>query len=94
MAQKISVKIAGRQFNLTAETPELEEIYRLAAEAISARFSSYSLNHLGKQDYELMTMVALNEAVMRISIQKEKEKSDKEQKALERDLEKYLGKEV
>lgn len=94
MAQKISVKIAGRQFNLTAETPELEEIYRLAAEAISARFSSYSLNHLGKQDYELMTMVALNEAVMRISLQKEKEKSDKEQKALERDLEKYLGKEV
>ena len=36
MDQKISIKIAGRVFNLTASSPEMEELYRRAADAINA----------------------------------------------------------
>ena len=37
MDQKISIKIAERTFNLTAPTPEKEEVIRLAADAINRR---------------------------------------------------------
>ena len=42
MDQKISIKIAGRTFNLTASSPEMEELYRQAAEAINKRFASFT----------------------------------------------------
>ena len=38
MDQKISVKIAGGTYNLTAHTPEQEQLYRLAAEVIRKYF--------------------------------------------------------
>ena len=48
MDQKISVKIAGGTYNLTAHSPEQEELYRLAAEVINKRFATYTRSHPGK----------------------------------------------
>ena len=42
MDQKISIKIAERTFNLSAASPEQEEVIRLAAEAINRRLDSYT----------------------------------------------------
>ena len=71
MDQKISVKIAGRTFNLTAATPEMEELYRQAAEAINKRFAHFTRSHPGKTVADLLSLVALNETVLRLGLQKE-----------------------
>ncbi|MBO4633921.1 MAG: cell division protein ZapA [Bacteroidales bacterium] len=90
MDQKISIKIAGRTYNLTAATPEQEQLYRLAAEAINKRFANYTLSHPGKTAADLMSLVALNETVFRLGLQKEIEHYHNAEKQLQSDLERYL----
>ena len=90
MDQKISIKIAGRIFNLTAASPELEELYRQAADAINNRFHAYTLSHPGRTVNDLMALVALNETVLRLTMQRELEQRKSAEKQLETDLERYL----
>ena len=90
MDQKISIKIAGRVFNLTAANPELEELYRKAADAINNRFAAYTRSHPGRTVNDLMSLVALNETVLRLSLQKEIDRRKEEEKLLDADLERYL----
>ena len=90
MDQKISIKIAGRTFNLTAATPETEQLYRQAAEAINKRFASFTRSHPGKTASDLLSLVALNEAVIRLDMQREIDLCKSAEKQLESDLERYL----
>ncbi len=90
MDQKISIKIAGRTFNLTAPTPETEQLYRQAAEAINKRFAAFTRSHPGKTATDLLSLVALNEAVIRLDMQKEIDLYKTAEKQLESDLERYL----
>lgn len=90
MAQKISIKLAGRTFNLTAATPEAEQLYRRAADAINARFNDINRSHPGNTVSDLMSLVALNEAVVRLSLQGEMELRQEAEKKLGADLERYL----
>ena len=90
MAQKISLKIVGHTYNLTAATEEQEQLYRLAAEAINNRFASYTRTHPGKTVTDMLSMVALSETVIRIGLQKDIEALKKGEDQLEMDLEKYL----
>ena len=90
MDQKISIKIAGRIFNLTAASPELEELYRQAADAINNRFAAFTRSHPGRTVNDLMSLVALNETVLRLSMQKELDHRKEAEKQLESDLERYL----
>ncbi|MBR1570689.1 MAG: cell division protein ZapA [Bacteroidales bacterium] len=90
MDQKISIKIAGRTYNLMASSPEQEEVYRLAAEAINKRLAAYTRKNPDKTIMDLMSLVALNETVYRIGLQKELERNEKEKGELERDLDRYL----
>ena len=90
MDQKISVKIAGRIFNLTAGSPEAEQLYREAAETINKRFAAYTRSHPGKNVSDLLSMIALNETVLRLGLQKDLESNKQDEKALARELERYL----
>ena len=90
MDQKISIKIAGRTFNLTAPTPETEQLYRQAAEAINKRFAAFTRSHPGKTATDLLSLVALNEAVIRLDMQKEIDLCKTAEKQLESDLDRYL----
>ena len=90
MEQKISIKIAGRIFNLTAASPELEELYRQAADAINNRFAAFTRSHPGRTVNDLMSLVALNETVLRLSMQKELDHRKEAEKLLETDLQRYL----
>ena len=90
MDQKISIKIAERTFNLAASSPEQEEVIRLAAEAINRRLDSYTRKNPGKALIELMSMVALNECVRRIYLQRDIDARDEEVKALGSELDSYL----
>lgn len=90
MDQKISIKIAGRIFNLTASSPDAEQLYRQAAETINNRFAAYTRSHPGKNVSDLLSMIALNETVIRLGLQKEMDRNKEEQNTLLRDLENYL----
>jgi cell division protein ZapA (FtsZ GTPase activity inhibitor) len=90
MDQKISIKIAGRTYNLTASSPEQEELYRLAADTINKRMAAFTHSHPGKTAADLMTFVALTETVIRIGLQKNMESFKAGEAALEKDLERYL----
>ena len=90
MAQKISLKIAGHTYNLTAATPEQEEVYRLAAEAVKSRFAAYTQSHPGRTASDMLSMVALSETVIRIGLQKEIDALKQGESTLARDLDNYL----
>ena len=90
MDQKISIKIAGRMFNLTATSPEAEELYRNAADIINQRYADYTRNHPGKNVSDLLSMIALNETVLRLQQKKEIDGLKEDEKLLARDLERYL----
>lgn len=90
MDQKISIRIAGRTYNLTASSPQQEELYRLAADAINKRFAMYTQSHPGKTASDLLSLVALNETVFRIGLQKEIEQYKAQEEQLKRDLDTYL----
>ena len=89
MAQKISIKIASRTFNLTANSPE-QEVYRLAAEAIDKRYNAFLRSNPGQSVQDLMSMVALTETVVRINLQREMDRFCEAEKVLEEDLAGYL----
>ncbi len=90
MDQKISVKIAGRVFNLTATSPDAEQLYRLAAETVNKRFAAYTRNYPGKNVSDLMSMIALNETALRLGLQKDIDQIHEAENQLARDLENYL----
>ena len=90
MDQKISVKVAGRTFNLTAATPELEALYRQAADAVNKRFSSFTRSHPGQTAADLLSLVALSEAVIRLDLQKDIDRYKEAQAQLDADLVRYL----
>ncbi len=90
MDQKISIRIAGRPFNLTAATPQQEEIIRLAADAINKRLESYTQRNPGKTMAELMSMVALNECACRIDFQRQLEALKADEDRLGKELGSYL----
>ena len=91
MDQKISIKIAERTFNLTASTPEQEEVIRLAADAINRRLEAFQRKMPGKGLTELLSMVALNEGVCRINIQRETGAWKAEAEQLGKDMANYLA---
>ena len=90
MDQKISIKIAGRTFNLTAASPEMEELFRQAADAIDNRFAAYTRSHPGRTVNDIRSLVALNETVLRLTLQRELDQRKSAEKQLETDLERYL----
>ena len=90
MDQNISVKIAGRIFNLTASSPEAEQLYREAAETINKRFAAYTRSHPGKNVSDLLSMIALKETALRLGLQKDLESNKQDEQALAKELERYL----
>ncbi len=90
MAQKIKIKLAGQEYNLTAQSEEQEEMIRLAVDAINHRMESYTVTHQGKTAFELMSLVALNETMFRMRLQKDTEELKKAETKLQADLDRYL----
>lgn len=90
MGQKITLKIAGRDYSLTAQSQEQEATLRRAADAINSRLDAYTLSHPGKTALELMSLVALNETLFRMNVQKEIEQYKASEEQLGQDLDRYL----
>ncbi len=92
MAQNIKLKIAGIEYPMVANTPEMEETMRNAADEINRKFNSYDIKYPDKTTLDKLIIVTLNETVNRIACQNKMKQLGLEAKALQDDLEAYLGK--
>lgn len=70
MAQSITLKIAGKEYPLKADTPEMEQLMRYAAETINQKLQAYDAKFPDKTLVDKLSFVALNETVNRLSAQK------------------------
>ena len=95
MSQSITIKIAGNEYPLQADSPEMERLIRLAAEAINQKLAAYDSKFPDKSLSDKLSFVALNEAVGRLSVQKRSAELSAtltdEAKRLQKDLEDYLA---
>ncbi len=90
MGQKITISISGKRYELTANTPEEEEIYRLAATSVNKMLSIYTDKYPGKELAELLAFVALTESRGRMSLMKKMEALGKEVEMLKKQTDTYL----
>ena len=90
MDQKITIKIGERDYVLKASSPESEEYIRLAAEAINKKLDSFRESFPGKNTLDLLSFVALNECVSRISLQRKMDRIGQEAEKLANDTGSYL----
>jgi cell division protein ZapA (FtsZ GTPase activity inhibitor) len=90
MAQSVVIKIAGKEFPLKANTPEMEQMMRLAAEQINKKLAEFNTRYPDRTLADKLAFVALNEAVNKISCLRRLEEVDKEVKDMTGETDKYL----
>ena len=90
MEQRITVRIADREYVLMAPTPESEEYIRIAADAISKKIAGYSAKFPGKNMVDILSFVALNEGLGSVALQRKFEAVMAEAATLKKDTDAYL----
>ena len=82
--RSITIKIAGKEYQLKSTSEDQEQLMRLAAEAINQKLQAYDAKFPGKELVDKLAFVTLNETIMRLSVQKKlKATEDAEGKLLE-----------
>ena len=90
MDQSITLKIAGKDYPLKATSPEMEQIMRIAAEAINKRLAQYDAKFPDKEMLDKLVFVTLNETINRIAVQRKLSARDEEEKKLLDGMSSYL----
>lgn len=90
MEQKIKIKISERIFELKAESPEKEELFRKGAAMVNSQLNAYQQKFQSKNMTDIFSLVALNECMTIISLKRKQEALEKEVRKLQEDLEGYL----
>ena len=90
MAQSINIKIAGRPYNLSATSPEHEEIIRKAADDVNKKIAQYHEKFPSKGLTEIMSFMALNVCMSNILLQRQVNTMKEGEELLAKDLERYL----
>ena len=70
MEQSITLRIAGKDYSLKANSPEMEQLMRVAAETINKKVAAYDVKFPDKTTADKLAFVALSETVARLSYQK------------------------
>ena len=70
MGQKITIRIAEREYVMNAPTAEDEENIRQAATEINRKISAYLDKYPGRIIADLLSFVALNESIGNITLQR------------------------
>ena len=90
MAQDITLKVAGKPDRLSASTPEMEQLMRLAAADVSAMMTKFDARFPESRTEDKLTFVAIQEAAGKLSAQKKMSRLVEEVQALEGDVAAYL----
>ena len=91
MDQRITIKIAGKDFVLKASSPESEELIRLAAIEIGKKLTAYQAKFTGRELSDILCFVALNEAITTLSLQRKLDGAAAEVDELSAHLGSYLS---
>jgi hypothetical protein len=90
MAQDITLKVAGKPFRLTASSPEMEQLMRLAAADVSAMMTKFDARFPDSSPEDKLVFVAVQEAAGKLSAQKKMSRLVEEVEALQGDVAAYL----
>ena len=90
MAQSINIKIAGRPYNLTATSPEHEEVIRKAAEDVNRKIAQYQEKFPKTGLSDIMAFMALNVCMNNIVLQNHVNQMKEAEETLAGELESYL----
>ena len=90
MAQSINITIAGIPYNLSATSPEHEEVIRKAAEDVNRKISQYQEKFPNRGLNEIISFMALNICMNNIMLQKHLKVMKDAEDGLARELEGYL----
>ncbi|MBE6214936.1 MAG: cell division protein ZapA [Bacteroidales bacterium] len=90
MAQSINIKIAGRPYNLTATSPEHEEVIRKAADEVNSKIAQYQQKFPNKGLTEILSFMALNVNMNNIVLMKQVNGMRDAEDKLAKELERYL----
>ncbi len=90
MDQKIKIKIEGRPYDLTAKSPQQEEMIRKSAEMLNKMIAYYGGKYSGGDRLDILSIVAINQCMGNLSLQKKIEGLEKEIAELGEELEGYL----
>lgn len=90
MAQSINIKIAGRPYNLTATSPEHEEVIRKAAEDVNRKIAQYQEKFPKTGMSDILSFMALNVCMSNIILQRQVKELKVAEDTLAGELESYL----
>lgn len=90
MAQDITLKVAGKPYKLSAASPEMEQLMRLAAADVTAMMTRFDARFPDSSPEDKLVFVAIQEAAGKLSAQKKMSRIVKEVEALQGDVAAYL----
>jgi len=88
--QSITLKIAGKDYSLKANSPEMEQAMRLAADDVNKLFAHYTEIYPDRNPEDKLAFVALLETVYKITTQRKAKALADELKAFEAETGTYL----
>lgn len=91
MGQKINLEINSKKYELTANSPDEEEIYRRAAASVNSMISYYTERYPGQEMLDILSFAALNESIARLTLLKRIGNVEKEAELLRNQTDTYLG---
>jgi len=90
MAQDITLKVAGKPYRLSAASPEMEQLMRLAAADVSEMVTKFDARFPDSSPEDKLVFVAIQEAAGKLSAQKRMSRLVAEVEELQGDVTSYL----
>ena len=90
MGQKIKVTIAEHEFELTATSPEHEEVIRIAAAEVNGKISQYQEKYPRKVLIDFALLTALNVCINNVVLLRHAKGMKDAEDSLVKELERYL----
>lgn len=90
MEQRITIRIADKDYTLKAATPEQEELIRKAADSVNKKINAYGGKFASRPLSDLVAFVALNESITSLALQKKLDSISAEAASLKDATDSYL----
>lgn len=91
MDQSITIKIAGQEYHLKANSPEVEQLMRIAADTINQKLAVYDAKFRDKTLADKLAFVVLNETISRLTYQRKIQSLESEIEKLHIQTQSYLA---
>ena len=90
MARDITLNVAGKPYRLSAATPEMEQLMRVAAQEVSDMLTRFDSRFPESSAEDKLVFVAIQEAAGKLSAQKKIARLAEEVESLGADVAAYL----